>query len=141
MSEDKKLIVRRLNEGLWNERDSSVADDYIDQNLMPEGPFTDGLPRGPEGQKAFASVFLAAFPDVHCTIERQEVDGDVVKTWMRFNGTQTGALMDIPPTGNRASVPVLSIDRIQDDKIVESRTEWDPNDMLRQLGVDGAANA
>jgi predicted ester cyclase len=43
--------------------------------------------------------------------------------------------MDIPATGNSVAVPVLVRDRISGGKIIESRNEWDPDDMMRQLGV------
>jgi predicted ester cyclase len=43
--------------------------------------------------------------------------------------------MDIPPTGNQVTVEVVVTDRIADGKIVESASEWDPDDMMRQLGV------
>jgi hypothetical protein len=130
-----QAIARDFLDGMWNRRDMSVADRYISPDMAPEGPFADQFPPGPEGSKMFAATFLDAFPDVYCTIDRQEVDEDVVHTWVTFRGTQTGQLMNIPPTGRQAVVPVLITDRIIGGKIVESWSDWDPDDMLRQLGV------
>jgi predicted ester cyclase len=134
-AEEDKRIIRDLTDGIWNRRDLSVADKYVSPNLVPEGPMSDQFPPGPEGQKAFASTFLNAFPDVEATIDRQEVDGDWVHTWITFRGTHTGQLMDIPATGRRATVSVHEMDRVVKGKIVESQSEWDPQDMFRQLGV------
>jgi predicted ester cyclase len=134
-AEDNKRIARAFIEEIWNEQDLSAADRYISPNLTPEGPFAEQFPSGPEGSKMFTKTFLAAFPDTHATVEDQEVEGEWVRTWITFRGTQTGQLMDIPATGRSATVSVLSIDRVVNGKIVESRTEWDPEDMFRQLGV------
>jgi predicted ester cyclase len=136
MSADQlKSLAWDFLDGLWNRRDMSVADQYIDRDMRPEGPMSDRFPPGPEGAKAFASAFLQGFPDVTCTLDQQEVEGDVVKSWVTYRGTQTGPLMDIPATGNSVAVPVLVRDRISGGKIIESRNEWDPDDMMRQLGV------
>jgi len=134
-AEENKAIAWDFLDGLWNRRDMSVADQLVDPDMVPQGPFSDQFPPGPQGAKAFASAFLNAFPDVRCTLDQQEAKGDTVKTWVTYRGTQTGPLMDIPATGRTAVVPVLLTDRIVGGKIVESSAEWNPDDMLRQLGV------
>ena len=140
MFEESKTIVRELLDGAWNRHDMSVVDKFIAPSHEEHGPFTDQFPHGPEGQKAFISTFLTAFPDTRCTIESQEAEVDRIKTTMTFTGTQTGQLMDIPPTGKQVRVKVVSTDRIVGGKIVETWAEWDPQDMLHQLGVERAAN-
>jgi predicted ester cyclase len=140
MSDENKALIRNLLDGMWNQKDMSVADTYIDANLVQQGPFTDGLPDGPEGYRQFIMGMVSAFPDTHCTIDKQEADGDMVRTWCTYRGTQTGALMNIPPTGKKATVPVVFTDRIRNGKVVESMPEWDPEDMLRQLGVEQASS-
>ncbi len=134
-AEENKRIARDFIDGMWNRQDFSVADKYLSPDLVPEGPMSDQFPPGPEGNKEFTSTFLNAFPDVEATIDSQEVDGDWIHTWVTFRGTQTGQLMDIPATGRRVAVSVHEMDRVVKGKIVESRAEWDPQDMLRQLGV------
>jgi len=135
ISEKNKTIARDFIEGIWNRRDMSVADRYLSPDLMPQGPMADQFPPGPEGSKMFAGTFIQAFPDVEATIDRQEVEEDLVHTWVTFRGTHTGPLMDIPATGRRTTVEVLITDRIADGMIVESWSEWDPDDLMRQLGV------
>lgn len=134
-AEENKAIARHLLEAMWNQKDMSAADRYVAANHTPHGPFSDQFPPGPEGTKAFVSSFIQAFPDTHCTIDKQEAEGDTVRTWVTFRGTHTGPLMDIPATGQPATVPVLITDRIKNGQIVETWSEWDPQDMMRQLGV------
>lgn len=140
MSDTNKVIARNFIERAWNQRDMSVVNELIAPNHVPHGPFTEQMPQGAEGTKAFVTAFLAAFPDLKATIEKQEANGDQVKTTITFKGTQTGALMDIPATSKQAIVPVVVTDRIAGGKIVETWSEWKPEDMLRQLGVKQTAN-
>jgi predicted ester cyclase len=135
MSDQNAQIVRHLHESAWNHHDLSVADQVIAPDHDPQGPFTDDLPNGPAGYKAFVSAYLAAFPDIHMSIERQEAQGDRVRTWQQFVGTHTGPLMNIPPTGRKVSVQVVATERVVNGMIVESVYEWDAQDFLRQLGV------
>lgn len=132
---DNRTIARMYIEGIWNDRDMNIADQLIAPNHKPHGPMSDQFPPGPEGAKMFVSSFLKAFPDVYATIDHQELNNDMVITDITYRGTQTGQLMDIPPTKRKVTVTVRVTDRIQNGKIVESWSEWDPDDMMRQLGV------
>ena len=135
MSEANKAIARDYIEGAWNRKDMNTVNRLIDAKHVANEPFSDEMPQGIEGAKAFLNTFVNAFPDVHATIERQEVDGDRVTTYVTFAGTQSRQLMDIPPTGKKTTVPVKITDRIVNGKIVETWSEWDPDDLMRQLGV------
>jgi steroid delta-isomerase-like uncharacterized protein len=139
MSDQNKAIARNFIEGAWNRRDMSVVNQLVAPNHVPHGPFTDQFPQGAPGAEAFVTAFLAAFPDVKATIVKQETEGDKIKTTVTFKGTHTGTLMDIPATGKQVTVPVVVTDRIVDGKIVETWSEWKPEDMFRQLGVKQAA--
>ena len=135
MSEQNKAIARKFIEGAWNQRDMSVVRQFVSPTHVSHGPFTEQLPKGSDGAAAFVTSFVTAFPDVKATIVKQEIDGDKVKTTVTFKGKQTGALMDIPATGKQATVPVVVTDQIVNGKIVETWSDWKPEDMFRQLGV------
>lgn len=136
MSAEKNMaIARNFLEAAWRKRDFGSLSKYVAQNHVAHGPFTAQLPPGIQGVRAFASTFVTAFPDVTYTIDSQEADGELVRTQVTYHGTQTAELMGIAATGRQATVPVLITDRIVDGKIVETWAEWDPDDMMRQLGV------
>lgn len=42
----------------------------------------------------------------------------------------------LPPPGGVSSVPGISIDRIENGKVVETWLAWDELSLLRQLGMD-----
>ncbi len=134
-ADDNKAISRKFLEAGWKKRDWTAQAGLVSANHLNHGPFTEQMPQGPAGDRAFVETFATAFPDVAYRIDQQEADGDLVKTWVTYTGTQTGQLMNIPPTGKRATVQVLITDRIENGNIAESWAEWDVNDFMRQLGV------
>jgi predicted ester cyclase len=135
MAEDNKAKARRLLETLWNKRDLNVADEIISSNSVPHGPFTNESALGPEGSKAFASAFITGFPDVRISVDDQEEDGDLVRNWVTYSGTQRGQLMNIPATGRQATIQALITYRFAGGKIVETWAEWDVDNLMQQLGV------
>ena len=128
-------ISRNFIEGIWNRKDLSLIDKYVAPNHVNHGPTEDQFPQGPEGQRIFVSTFLAAFPDVHATITDIAEDGDFVEANISYTATHQGELMGVPATGRKVNVEVYIRDRFENGKIVESWAEWDPNDLMRQLGV------
>ena len=78
-----------------------------------------------------------AFSDFQNPMEFVVGEGDIAISVGRNTGTHDGDLMGIPPTGKRANVTGLSIDKIQDGKVVESWNEWDNAGMMQQLGLVG----
>jgi predicted ester cyclase len=135
MAEDNKAKARRFLDTLWNKRDLNVADEMISPNSVPHGPFTNESALGPEGSKAFAAAFVTGFPDVRLSIDDQEEDGDLVRNWVTYSGTQRGQLMNIPATGRSATIQALITYRFAGGKIVETWAEWDVDDLMGQLGV------
>ena len=91
--------------------------------------------RGTAGFKQMLEGLLAAFPDLHFTIEDQFVAGDKAATRWRAKGTNTGPLGEIQPTGRRIEVEGLILDRVVDGKVAERWEQWDQPRMMQQLGL------
>jgi steroid delta-isomerase-like uncharacterized protein len=81
------------------------------------------------------SGLLAAFPDLHLTVEDQVVAGDKVATRWTATGTNSAALGGVPATGRQVRVNGLILDRVVDGKVVERWEQWDQMGMLQQLGL------
>ena len=136
MSEENKLIARRVPEEVFGKGnldviDELVADDFVnhDPSIPPE------VPGGPEGLKMFAQVYITAFPDLKIKVDDQVAEGDKVVSRWSASGTHEGELMGIPATGKQSEVTGITIDRIVGGKIVESWNNWDTLGLLQQLGV------
>jgi predicted ester cyclase len=135
MAEDNKTKSYRLLDTLWNKKDLSIADEMMSPTSVPHGPFTNESSLGPAGSKAFTAAFIEGFPDVRISIDEQQEEGDLVRNWVTYSGTQRGQLMDIPPTGRQATIQALITYRFAGGKVVENWAEWDVQDLMAQLGV------
>ena len=89
------------------------------------------------GFKQMVAGLLAAFPDLRFTTEDQVVAGDRVTTRWTAEGTHTGPLGEIQPTGKRMKVDGLILDRVVGDRVAERWEQWDQLAMLQQLGLLG----
>jgi predicted ester cyclase len=91
--------------------------------------------RGIEAWTQFVAGLLAAFPDLHFTIEDQVGSGDRIAFRWRATGTHTGPLGAVPPTGRRVALDGLIVDHLLDGRVVERWEQWDQPGMLAQLGL------
>jgi len=121
-----------LNRGDVSAADRSFTPDcVIHINGSPERNL--GLP----AFKQMVSGLLAAFPDLHFTTEDQVVAGDNVTTRWTAEGTHTGPLGEVGPTGKRIKIDGLILDRVVGDRVAERWEQWDQAGMMQQLGLLG----
>jgi predicted ester cyclase len=85
--------------------------------------------------KAMLKGLIAAFPDLHFTIENHVVAGDKYTTHWTAEGTHRGPLGDVPPTGKSFRITGLILDRVENDRVIERWEQWDQMGMLQQLGL------
>ena len=93
------------------------------------------MPPGPARHKEIASAYFTAFPDVRVTVEFQIAEGDMVVTRWKSHATHTGSLFGMPATNKATSVTGITIDHIENGKLVESWTEFDNLGSMQKLGV------
>ena len=133
MLEENKGVVL----GCWeaaNRKDAAGFDSYYDEDVVYHGG--DGEIRGRENVKAYLFGFINAFPDLKLTVEDIFGEGDRVFSRARFEGTNTGELMGMPPTGKRIDIRwILNAARVEKGRIVEEWEAVDQLEILRQLGL------
>ena len=124
MSEEyNKTIVRRIWEEVWQEGNLATIDELIDPNhVLHAYPEDLEYGTGAEGFKRLVSTSRANWADGQLTIEDLIAEDDKVVT--RYTLRMPTAMT----TG-------IWIDRIQDNKIVESWVDWDRLGFFRQLGI------
>ena len=125
---------RRWVDGL-NRGDTAVADETFAPECVIHITGSPDPNLSVEGFKQMVAGLLAAFPDLHFTIEDQIVSGDKVGTRWTAEGTNTGTFGEVPPTGRRVHVDGLILDRVENDRVVERWEQWDQMAMMRQLGL------
>ena len=137
--EQNKTIVLRYYEELFERRRLAVIDEIFASgyvNHQRTDPYRADEVKGPEGLKKLATVFFSAFPDHHTSVDDIIAEGDKVVTRWTTRGTHQGELFGIAPTNRRVTISGITIDRVVDEKIVETWTNWDLAGLLQQLGAD-----
>lgn len=128
-------IVRDFFAKFWNQHNLNVADQLLTADHANHGAIEEQFPQGAEGFKVFASTFFAAFPDLHFDIQSLKDEGDTVKIEWVGVGTHQGDLMGMPATGIKATVHGKNHYRIANGKIAETWAEWNPQELMSQLGA------
>lgn len=122
--DENKSIVRRIWKEVWQEGNLTMIDELVDTNHILHA-YTEDLAfgSGAEGFKQLVSGNRAWFPDSQLTINDMIAEGDKVVT--RYTAQMTPS----------AATTGIWIDRLEDNKVVESWVDWDRLGLFRQLGM------
>lgn len=134
MGTDNIAIVRRYVEEIWNKGNFQVLAELLSDKFVAQEPVVGEI-RGIEPLRQQVQMFRAAFPDLRVTIDDIGVADDRVFTRWTARGTHRGAFMGMAPTNNRGEVRGISIDRMQNGKIVEHHESYDSLNMFQILGA------
>ncbi len=145
-TEENKALARRLIEELWEKGNVAAVDELIAPNIVLHFDYPTDVPVPAELQlsleeiKQFHSQWHTTFPDLHCTVELQVAQGDLVVTRWTARGTHTGeyrglTYKGIPPTGKQVTWTTTEIVRLVDSKVVEYWSNDDAVGRLQQIGA------
>ncbi|MGL5924255.1 ester cyclase [Chroococcidiopsis sp.] len=131
--EDNKAVIYRYFEEVYNQAreeviDEIVAPSYIDYGHNPPG-------RGTEGAKQDLRGLLTAFSDLQFTIDDLIAEGNKVVARWTGNVTHSGEFVGVPATGKRVTMTGISIYRLEDKQLIETRNAGDLLGLLQQLGA------
>ena len=121
MSAENKELIRRAVEEIQNQGKLEAVDRYY----APDWVLHDAPPnRGDrEGFKKMVETIRGGFPDVHTRIDMILAEGDLVATYWTSEGTHTREYFGVPPSDKTVRLTGISINRINEGKIVESWME------------------
>ena len=85
-AEENKAIVRRFIEEFYNRGNLDIADELVAPNFVVHDAVT-GVEAGIEDNKRRVAELLAAFSDIHFSIEEQIAEGEKVVTRLIGTGT------------------------------------------------------
>lgn len=128
-----KAVVRRFFEAS-GANDQAALNEVLAPDLVAysHGP-------GPQNREEYLQEigrWHAAFGETHFTIEEQIAEGDKVASRATLRAIHNGGdFLGLPPTGKQIAVSGITIERIQDGKIVEHRVNSDWLGMMQQLGL------
>jgi predicted ester cyclase len=131
--EDNIAIVRRFYEEVFNQGREEVIDevislDYVDYGHEPPG-------RGTEGAKQDFRGATSVFSNTHYTIDELIATGDRVIVRWTGNYVHSGKFAGIAPTNKPVSLTGISIYRVVNGQIQETRNAVNWLSLLQQLGA------
>ena len=124
-----KAAARRFFEVVWNQRRFEVLPEILAPTLIWNGQQVSR-----DVIEQAISARLAAFPDMHVTVDEQVAEGDKVSTRRTWTGTHRGVYRGIEPTGKQVTWTQISIVRFEEGKVVEDWAVADELTLLQQLG-------
>jgi len=130
-----KELVKQVWE-LYGKGDFEAFKELYAPEFVYYSPSATPKPVSIEEAIEFGKIILEAFPDCSWTIEGIFASGDRVVTRWIYKGTHEREFMGIPPTGNKVEFGGITIARIKDGKIVESREDYDSLGFMQQLGME-----
>jgi steroid delta-isomerase-like uncharacterized protein len=143
--DNNKALVRRFYTEAWNQQNLDILEETHAPDWVHYDPSNPAdLRSGPQGNRERLTEVIAAFPDIHYTLEDLIAEGDRVVVRFTVRGTQQGAFGPIPATGRTVTMQGIIIHRIRDGKIAEDWVVRDTLGLMQQLGVipaPGAAEA
>jgi len=126
-------LVRRVVEEVWNRGDLALADALIAPGYVNHGGLIPDLAHGPEAIKVAVTLYRAAFPAFHITVEALVAEGAMVELHWVARGSPSTTPADgagtTPPVALRGSTR----SRLANDQIAESWMSWDRAAVLRDL--------
>jgi steroid delta-isomerase-like uncharacterized protein len=132
-TEENKALVRRWYEEFNKHSLAGIAEDCV------PGYVVHGTSVFPDtdlaGMKQWCTALWTALPDMHVVVEDLIAEGDKVVARLTIRGTLQGNFMGIPPMGKQVSVTGIGIDRIENNKFVESWGNFDALGLMQELGV------
>ena len=132
--EENKAIVMRYAEEFWNQKNLDVLDELMSADVVAHEATTVHLfGQGLESLKQAAAMYIAAFPDLHATVDDLFAEGDMVVERWTCTATHQGELMGIPPSGKQVTWTGITVFRFADGKIVEHWWAWDALGLMQQL--------
>ena len=130
-TEQNEAVIDRVLV-LIDERNLDDAFELYVLDYIYHGPAGDL--RGRDGIRGLWDVFLAGFPDLHSTVLDTVSEGNKVVLRWQIEGTHTGDFLGVPPSGNKITLDVTEIFRVENGQLVEAWDQWDRLGLMQQIG-------
>lgn len=137
MAADSKQLVLQALDDLFNARRLERIHRAYTTRCELRSP--DGIFNGHDGLRTFFERYLSAFPDSRVDLKYAVAEEDAVVVHYLFEGTHSGPLSFMGPTGCVVQVPGIVVSRIAGRRIVHQEFFWDNLAVRRHISLAAAA--
>jgi predicted ester cyclase len=129
LEQANQAVIQRFYEEVINQKQLDRFPEFFDANAIIHdlSPAMD------------ASILFTGLPDLHVTVDRWVLKGDIVTSIVTFTGTHEGEMMGVAPTHKPVTWTHIDIHRVKNGKIVEVWHNIPYGDILRQIQDDPTA--
>jgi len=131
--EDNKARIRQSIEAINNGDIEGFFAAFAPTCIFQDRP--GGGTNTLESARENAVAALAAFPDLHMTIEDLIAEGEKIAVRYTYHATHAANVMSTPPTGKQATWTGISILHMVDGKVVEDWANTDLLGLMQQIGA------
>lgn len=133
IEENKAALYMEIEEA-WHKGNLGIIDDIYAPDFFNHSPFSGTTPDR-EGLKQGIKSVSEAFPDIRLIIEDLIAGDDKVVERVTAIGTHKKQFMGIEATNKQVALPIITINRFADGKIVKRWSISDSLSLLQQLDV------
>ena len=127
-------IARKAYHFVWNEGQIDRVPEFYSENFKADYAFAD-WGTGIEGAKALAASVRIGLPGCREEIKLLINGGGYIVVELLIEGTHTGPMNGMEPTGKSVAFRVVTFRKFRDGKIVEQRSLSEYLTMFQQLDV------
>ena len=125
----------RITDEIWNQGRVEVIPELIAEDLVDHIDLAGIEGSGRQRYRASVVQMRTAFPDYHESVNLAVAEGDIVVSFARITGTQTGEFFGMPASGRRIDFPAIGALRFRDGRAIERWGVGDNLSMMQQLGL------
>jgi len=131
-----KDVVRRSWEEVYSAGNVEAVEEVFDPRCISHDPtFPDGILEDAIAIKGNIRRGHIAFEGWRFDVDGLYEDGDVVVSRVTMHGKHVGDFLGIPPSGAEVVVSGITINRLENGRIVERWGNWDTLGMLQAMGA------
>ena len=129
--EDNKAIVRRFYKA-FEENDVEALNELLAPDLIAYNLNPQNRDEHIQGIRGWNAIFGENRFEIICQI----AEGDLIATHVVLHSTHSkAAFQGVNPTGKQIDTGAITLERVQNGRIVERRVYSDRLGMMQQLGV------
>lgn len=130
MKTDPKAVATQFYEVLNN-----WDPDALDEVFSPDLRGHAGAGADLDQFKASLGSFIEAFPDLRAEVRHLVCEGDIVSSWISYEGTHKEEFAGIPGSGRTVKFAAWDLMRVEDGQIVEITQYCDLFTIMNQIGA------